>query len=251
MERVKTIFCDIDGTLWKHVGEPSIQSTTEKFELLPNTLAAINGWEKKGYKIILVTGRRESMRKITEENLQKLGIVYDQLIMGVGNGDRILINDKKDISDRNTAFAVNCTRNKGLEHYDFNQKYVTVKDNQPNEVIKPWGKEELIEYNDKYVMKRLFMKKGESCSMQYHEIKKETIYVLSGILKIYIGKDIDNLSEIILKKDDRITISPYTIHKCEGVEDTYYLESSTNELYDVIRLQDNYGREKAKESDYI
>ena len=86
------------------------------------------------------------------------------------------------------------------------------------------------------------MKKGHCCSMQYHELKKETVYVLSGLLKLYIGDDLENLTEKILKPGDYVTINPYTIHRMEGVEDSEYLESSSNQLWDVIRLHDTYGR---------
>jgi len=65
--RPKTIFCDIDGTLWKHVGQVVEQATVEEYKLLPNTLDAINKWDKLGYKIILTTGRKESLRKKTEK----------------------------------------------------------------------------------------------------------------------------------------------------------------------------------------
>ena len=250
MSRPKTIFCDIDGTLWNHVGGISKQSKTEKHELLPNTISAIEKWDKLGYNIILTTGRKESLRELTEKHLKSIGIVYDKLIMGIGGGDRILINDRKPNGNRNTAYAINVVRNKGIQHYDFTTKYVTIADNQPDFVDKPWGREELIEYNDHYVVKKLFMKAGECCSMQYHELKKETIYVLKGKLKLYIGTDIENLEERILIANDRITINPYVIHRMEGIDDSEYLECSTNELWDVIRLKDKYKRENTKEKDY-
>jgi mannose-6-phosphate isomerase-like protein (cupin superfamily) len=195
-----------------------------------------------GYKVILTSGRKESMRKMTEEQLNNLGISYDILILGIGNGDRIIINDRKENGIKNTCYAINTVRNKGINHYDFTSENVVISDEQPKEVIKPWGKEELIEFNDKYVVKKLFMKKNECCSLQYHELKKETIYVLDGKLKLYIGNDIDNLEEKIMVKNDTITISPYTIHRMEGIEDSFYLECSTNELWDVVRLQDKYSR---------
>jgi len=107
---------------------------------------------------------------------------------------------------------------------------------------KPWGHEELIEKNEKYVVKRLFMEKDHRCSLQYHEYKKETIYVLDGTLKISIGDDINNLIDMLLYKGMYITIFPKIIHRMEGVTDTYYLESSTPELDDVVRLKDDYNR---------
>jgi mannose-6-phosphate isomerase-like protein (cupin superfamily) len=198
------------------------------------------GHQAYGHKIL--TGRRESSRQVTEKQLSNLNIFYDKLIMGIGNGDRIIINDKKPDGIKNTAYAINVVRNQGLVHFDFNCENVTIA-RQDNKIIsKPWGSEELIECNDKYVLKKLFMKANECCSMQYHELKRETIYVLSGKIKLYIGSEINNLKEIIMNSGDNITIEPYTIHRMEGVEDSYYLEASTNELWDVVRLNDKYNR---------
>ncbi len=249
MERPKTIFCDIDGTLWNHVGGVCEQVIAEH-KLLPNTKNAIDKWDRNGYKIILTTGRKESLRNKTEFELQRLGIVYDQLIMGLGGGVRVLINDRKPNGDFNTCFAVNVVRNKGIPYFDFTSKFVTISDDQPHSVDKPWGKEELIEYNDNYVVKKLYIKANECCSMQYHELKRETIYVLKGKIKLYIGKDINNLEIKEMIPGDKITIIPYTIHRMEGIEDSEYLECSTPELWDVIRLQDKYKRENTDEIDY-
>jgi len=248
-DRPKTIFCDIDGTIWKHQGDVSLQNSQNNI-LLPNIKKAICEWESKCYKIILTTGRKESLRSITESELTRLGIVYDQLIMGIGGGDRILINDRKPNGVKNTCYALNVVRNNGIPLYDFSSEFVTISDNQPLSVNKPWGKEELIEYNDHYVVKKLFMKANECCSLQYHELKRETIYVLSGKVKLYIGNDINTLDEKIMTAGDKITITPYMIHRMEGIEDSEYLECSSPELWDVVRLGDKYARENSKEKDY-
>ena len=94
------------------------------------------------------------------------------------------------------------------------------------------------------------MKANECCSIQYHELKKETIYVLKGRLRLYIGLEIDKLDEKIMVPGDNITINPYTIHRMEGIEDSEYLECSTPELWDVVRLVDNYNRKNEVEQDY-
>jgi mannose-6-phosphate isomerase-like protein (cupin superfamily) len=60
-------------------------------------------------------------------------------------------------------------------------------------IEKPWGKEEVIEINDRYMVKKLTMWKDHRCSLQYHNIKCETIYVLSGQLRIYTGPSKDEL----------------------------------------------------------
>ncbi len=113
-----------------------------------------------------------------------------------------------------------------------------------NFIKKPWGSEELISNNKNYVLKKLFMKKGHRCSLQYHKKKHETVYVLSGNLKILIGKNKDNLKKKILKKNQSLIIKPYTVHRMEGVTNSIYLEASTPHLKDVVRLSDDYGRKK-------
>lgn len=110
---MKTIFCDIDGTLVRHKGV-IVKQYIEDLELLEGTLEKLAEWDRKGYNIILTTGRREGMRRSTEEQLLKLGIFYDQLIMGLGPGKRIIINDKK-VSGEETAEAFCIDRNKGIK----------------------------------------------------------------------------------------------------------------------------------------
>lgn len=238
----KTIFCDIDGTLLQHFGNIDMNIKNQPI-ILKNALESIHQWEKLNYKIILITGRKESLRKRTEEQLLQVGIIYDSLIMGITNGDRIIINDKKPNDTRNTAYAVNIVRNNGLECCNLNSDNVTIDNSFIfDKILKPWGSEELIECNDKYVVKKLFMKTGHSCSIQYHELKTETIIVLSGKLNIYIGNTIDNLSKKEYLSGETITIKPYTIHRMEAIEDAIYIETSTNELWDVVRLKDNYNR---------
>jgi mannose-6-phosphate isomerase-like protein (cupin superfamily) len=111
-------------------------------------------------------------------------------------------------------------------------------------IDKPWGKEELLEINDHYMVKKLTMWKGHRCSLQYHKQKKETIYVLSGQLKIYSGPAENKLTVKIYGPNEIITLPPGTIHRMEGVEDCVYLEASTPQMEDVVRIQDDYNRTK-------
>jgi mannose-6-phosphate isomerase-like protein (cupin superfamily) len=242
MNTPKTIFCDIDGTILKHHSDIFL-NYSETPIVLNDVIKNIKEWEKLNYKIILTTGRKECTRDITEKQLLQHGIVYDNLIMNLPNGPRVLINDKKPNSPENSAFAINLVRNKGMENIDLSSKNITIKDCLLfSKIEKPWGFEELIECNDKYVVKKLFMKKGNACSIQYHELKTETIIVLSGKLNIYIGDKLENMKCVEYNCGDTITIKPYTIHRMEALEDSLYIECSTNELWDVIRLQDNYNR---------
>lgn len=109
-------------------------------------------------------------------------------------------------------------------------------------IEKPWGYEELLESNDKYTFKKLMMKAGHKCSLQYHNYKHETFLVLTGKLKFTYGADVAHLTTKIFLPGESFTIPPKLIHRMEGVDDSIYLEASTSELDDVIRLEDSYGR---------
>ena len=113
--RPKTIFLDIDGTIFKHQGN-LVDIHKNEPELLDGVHETMNAWEMKGYNIILTTGRKESLRKVTEEQLEKLHIFYDQLIMGIGGGVRYVINDFKPSSPLPTCHAITIDRNKGIKH---------------------------------------------------------------------------------------------------------------------------------------
>ncbi len=238
----KTIFCDIDGTLVEHTGD-IVQNSRGIMNVLENVGETLRQWDRSNHRIILTTGRKESTRAQTEKQLYDAGIMYTDLIMGLPNGDRILINDKKKDSPRNTAYAINLVRNDGFKNLDLDSKNITVPDSCLfTKTMKPWGYEELIECNDKYVVKKLFMKTGHSCSTQYHKLKKETIMILSGQLRISIGPSLETMTSKVYEAFETVTIEPYTVHKMEAVQDCLYMETSTNELWDVVRLQDLYGR---------
>jgi hypothetical protein len=112
--RPKTIFCDIDGTLVKH-DPPSLTSKPGyKMEVLEGTIEKLLEWDKKGYNIILTTGRKESLRVVTEEQLSEAGIFYNYLLMGIGGGSRHLINDKKP-EGTEAAFVHSLIRNTGIK----------------------------------------------------------------------------------------------------------------------------------------
>jgi len=109
-------------------------------------------------------------------------------------------------------------------------------------VLKPWGKEIWFANQPGYVGKILFITKGHRYSLQYHERKVETQYVLKGICKFLIGKSEDDLQEIILNPGDKLDVFPGMIHRAEAIEDVEILEVSSNDLDDVVKLADDYGR---------
>ena len=109
-------------------------------------------------------------------------------------------------------------------------------------IEKPWGKEEVLEKNERYMFKRLTMLKGHRCSLQYHNKKHETIYVLEGKLNIISGKDKDHLEPKYYGPGEFVAIEQGIVHRMEAAEDSVYLEASTPELDDVERVSDDYKR---------
>jgi len=114
---MKTIFCDIDGTLLHHHGDLHKQISKEPI-LLKGAREKLIEWDRKGYNITLVNGRRESCRRKTEAQMQKTGIFYDKRVLGIGGGDRVLINDRKPDSSRDTVYSINLDRNAGVENVE-------------------------------------------------------------------------------------------------------------------------------------
>jgi mannose-6-phosphate isomerase len=111
----------------------------------------------------------------------------------------------------------------------------------PYRVDKPWGHEIIWAKADRYVGKILHINPGHVLSLQYHNKKDESIYVLTGeiILRIQEG---DTLIARRVRQGEAFHIPPKQIHQFEAVVVTDLLEASTPELDDVVRLQDRYGR---------
>ena len=114
-------------------------------------------------------------------------------------------------------------------------------------VEKPWGYELHWAKTDRYVGKVLHINAGHALSLQYHNLKDETVYLNSGRLLYEIGPegvasaDV-TLTRLELSPGESIHVSPRTVHRMTAIEDCDVLEVSTPELNDVVRLEDRYGR---------
>jgi len=108
-------------------------------------------------------------------------------------------------------------------------------------VEKPWGHELIWAKTDRYVGKILHIEAGHVLSLQYHNVKDETIYVLAGEIILRTGQ-VDKLTERRMKPGESLHISPKQIHQFEAVVTSDLLEVSTPEIDDVVRLKDRYGR---------
>lgn len=111
----------------------------------------------------------------------------------------------------------------------------------PYRVEKPWGHELIWAHTDRYVGKVLHVEAGHVLSLQYHNLKDESIYVLAGeiILRLQQG---ETLIERRLAQGEAFHIQPKLVHQFEAVVTSDLLEASTPEIDDVVRLKDRYGR---------
>jgi mannose-6-phosphate isomerase-like protein (cupin superfamily) len=123
---------------------------------------------------------------------------------------------------------------------------MTVRDRyaaEPRRVEKPWGWELVWAETDQYVGKLLFVKAGESLSLQYHEVKDESWLVREGRARLELGGVGEDLEPVEIVPGDAFHFAPGTVHRVTALEDTLILEVSTPHLDDVVRLEDRYGRE--------
>ena len=112
----------------------------------------------------------------------------------------------------------------------------------PRRVEKPWGHELWFAATERYAGKILHVRRGEALSLQYHERKEESIYVLSGLLDLQLDDDQGVLRTHRLAPGAVAHVPPGRRHRMVAVEDTELCEVSTPELDDVVRLEDRYGR---------
>lgn len=122
----------------------------------------------------------------------------------------------------------------------------------PKIVLKPWGREIWYAEQAAYAGKVLEISAGKRLSLQYHERKTETLYLLSGRVIVTFrpmvaGETPDAATvsaehEHTWEAGQALHIPSHTIHRFAAVTDTVLLEVSTSDLTDVVRLQDDFAR---------
>ena len=112
-------------------------------------------------------------------------------------------------------------------------------------VEKPWGYELHWAKTERYVGKLIHVNAGHALSLQYHNLKDETIYLQSGRLLFEIHQEGQEVKREMLPGES-VHITPKTVHRMTAIEDSDIFEVSTPELHDVVRLEDRYGREDKK-----
>ena len=140
--------------------------------------------------------------------------------------------------------------------------------NKKMKIKKPWGYELWLEDGTRtpYAVKRILFLAGNRTSLQVHKYKCETNCIISGTGKLYHSNevfDIDMFLEkgmsskevaeyektfevVELYPGITFTITPRIVHRVVATTDLEFIETSTTELDDVYRLQDDTGRTHGK-----
>ena len=110
-------------------------------------------------------------------------------------------------------------------------------------VPKPWGHELIWAHTDRYVGKLIVIDAGRRLSLQKHLVKDESILVISGRMRLHLEADDGTIGTTEMGPGDHQRIPVGRIHRFEAIEPTELVEVSTPELDDVIRIEDDFGRE--------
>ena len=114
---------------------------------------------------------------------------------------------------------------------------------EPRRVDKPWGHELIWALTDRYCGKILVIETGRRLSLQYHEQKDESIHVVSGRLRLHLDDEDGVMTVRELGPGESAHVAVGRRHRYEAIERVELIEVSTPELDDVVRIEDDFGRE--------
>ncbi len=121
-------------------------------------------------------------------------------------------------------------------------------ENDAKVVMKPWGREVWINFRKgenvgdkvkKYIMKKLYIKKGTKTSFQYHQFKIETNFLIEGSVEAWFEDKKGHIDVKVLSAGEIWSIPAGIKHRIVTLEDIILIESSTPEVDDVIRIEDD------------
>ncbi len=114
-------------------------------------------------------------------------------------------------------------------------------------VEKPWGYEVVYALTERYCGKVIFVRKGEELSLQFHREKDEVVYLHEGRIELQVGEPGRPLDVEVVTPGRAYRLRPGIVHRWHALEDSVVLEVSTPEIDDVVRLEDQYGRQGTSE----
>ena len=121
-------------------------------------------------------------------------------------------------------------------------------ENDAKVVMKPWGRAVWINFRKgenvgdkvkKYIMKKLYIKKGTKTSFQYHQFKIETNFLIEGSVEAWFEDKKGHIDVKVLSAGEIWSIPAGIKHRIVTLEDIILIESSTPEVDDVIRIEDD------------
>ena len=111
-----------------------------------------------------------------------------------------------------------------------------------------WGEEVLLcRSPGKYTLKMLRISKGCKGGLQYHRLKDESGYLVSGRLLVRFDNGNGELTEKVLEAGSHFRFPPGLVHQEEALEDCVIIEASTAHANDRVRVEHQYGLPHASE----
>jgi mannose-6-phosphate isomerase-like protein (cupin superfamily) len=108
-------------------------------------------------------------------------------------------------------------------------------------VDRPWGWYENLQNDERYKVKRLFIRPNQKISLQYHNQRDEHWVVVSGNGKLELNDEVKNVSI-----GDYIFVPVLSKHRITGGNGgIMIIEIQLGKLCDeedIVRIQDDYGR---------
>lgn len=110
-------------------------------------------------------------------------------------------------------------------------------------INKPWGYElHWVKENVPYMGKVLHINEGKRLSLQIHDTKQESWFLLDGKAKVIWDNNKGELIETELENGVGYTCLVGQRHRLVGITDCDVLEVSTPEEGTTLRLEDDYKR---------
>ena len=107
---------------------------------------------------------------------------------------------------------------------------------------RPWGKWEVIDVGDSYIVKRIIVNPGQILSLQYHNYRDEHWVIVKGVATVTLDDEV-----LRMAANESVFISSGVRHRIANETDDVveFIEVQTGSVLsedDIVRIEDNYGR---------
>lgn len=117
------------------------------------------------------------------------------------------------------------------------------QDSYAKRINKPWGYEiHWVPADLPYMGKVLHINEGARLSLQIHDQKQESWFLIKGKAKVIWENNKGELTETVLSEGVGYSTSVGQKHRLVGITDCDIIEVSTPELGTTWRLEDDYAR---------